>query len=36
VQATFTFLFSIRAGKITEWRMFMQEAEALEAMRLAE
>jgi ketosteroid isomerase-like protein len=36
VQAAFTFLFSIRAGKITEWRMFMQEAEALEAMRLAE
>jgi ketosteroid isomerase-like protein len=32
VEAQFTFLFSIRSGKITQWRMFMQEAEALEAL----
>jgi len=32
VEAMFTFLFSIHGGKITEWRMFMQEAEALEAL----
>jgi ketosteroid isomerase-like protein len=31
VEALFTFLFSFRAGKISEWRMFMREAEALEA-----
>jgi ketosteroid isomerase-like protein len=31
VETHFTFLFAFRAGKIAEWRMFMQEAEALEA-----
>ena len=32
VEAVFAFLFSIRGGRITEWRMFMQEAEALERL----
>jgi ketosteroid isomerase-like protein len=32
VEAVFAFLFSIRGGRITEWRMFMQEAEALEGL----
>ena len=36
VETYFTFLFSIRAGKIAEWRIFMREAEALEAARLRE
>jgi uncharacterized protein len=36
VETSFSFLFSIRAGKITEWRIFMREAEALEAAGLAE
>jgi len=31
VEARFSFLFAFRAGKIAEWRMFMQEADALEA-----
>jgi ketosteroid isomerase-like protein len=31
VEAQFTFLFSFRGGKISEWRMFMREVEALEA-----
>ncbi len=34
VETRFSFLFSLRAGKITEWRMFMQEAEALKAVGL--
>jgi ketosteroid isomerase-like protein len=31
VEMPFTFLFSVRAGAITEWRIFMREAEALKA-----
>jgi uncharacterized protein len=34
VETRFSFLFSVRAGKIAEWRMFMQEADALAAMGL--
>ncbi len=34
VEMPFTFLFSVRAGKITEWLIFMREEEALEAARL--
>ena len=33
VAAQFTFLFTLRDGKITEWRIFLREAEALEAVR---
>jgi ketosteroid isomerase-like protein len=29
--AQFTFLFTLRDGKITEWRIFLRESEALEA-----
>jgi len=36
VETSFSFLFSIRAGKITEWRIFTREAEALEAAGLVE
>jgi ketosteroid isomerase-like protein len=36
VTAQFTFLFTLRDGKITEWRIFLREAEALEASRLPE
>lgn len=36
VATQFTFLFRIRDGKITEWRMFMREPEALEAAGLAD
>jgi ketosteroid isomerase-like protein len=36
VETRFSFLFSVRGGKITQWRMFMQEVEALEAVGLAE
>jgi ketosteroid isomerase-like protein len=36
VETRFSFLFSVRAGKITQWRMFMQEVEALEAIGLSE
>jgi ketosteroid isomerase-like protein len=32
VETRFSFLFSVRAGKIAEWRMFMQEADALAAV----
>jgi ketosteroid isomerase-like protein len=35
VEAHFTFVFSVRAGKIAEWRMFMREEEALKAMGLS-
>jgi ketosteroid isomerase-like protein len=35
VETPFSFLFSIRAGKITAWRIFMREAEALKAVGLA-
>jgi uncharacterized protein len=31
VTAQFTFLFTFRDGKITEWRIFVRESEALEA-----
>jgi uncharacterized protein len=31
VTAQFTFLFTLRDGKITEWRIFLRESEALEA-----
>ena len=34
VEQLFTFLFSIRAGKITTWRIFVRESEALEAAGL--
>jgi ketosteroid isomerase-like protein len=34
VTTQFTFLFAFRDGKITEWRIFLRESEALEAMRL--
>jgi ketosteroid isomerase-like protein len=36
VEMMFTFLFSVRAGKITEWRIFTREDEALKAMGLEE
>jgi ketosteroid isomerase-like protein len=35
VETRFSFLFSVRAGKIAEWRIFMQEADALKAVGLA-
>jgi ketosteroid isomerase-like protein len=35
VEMPFTFLFAARAGKITEWRLFMREEQALEAVGLA-
>jgi hypothetical protein len=34
VELRFSFLFSLRAGKIVEWRIFMREDEALEAAGL--
>jgi ketosteroid isomerase-like protein len=34
VETRFSFLFSVRGGKIAEWRMFMQEADALAAVDL--
>jgi ketosteroid isomerase-like protein len=36
VEMLFTFLFLIRDGKITEWRIFTREDEALKAVGLAE
>jgi ketosteroid isomerase-like protein len=36
VETQFSFLFSVRAGKITEWRIFMREKDALDAVGLAE
>jgi ketosteroid isomerase-like protein len=36
VEMPFTFLFSVRGGKITEWRLFMHEEQALNAIGLAE
>jgi ketosteroid isomerase-like protein len=36
VQMDFTFLFSLRDEKITEWRLFLHEAEALDAAGLSE
>ena len=35
VTMEFTFLFTVRDGKITEWRLFMDEAQALEAAGLS-
>jgi ketosteroid isomerase-like protein len=35
VETRFSFLLLVRAGKIAEWRMFMQEADALAAVGLA-
>jgi hypothetical protein len=32
----FTFLFSVCAGKIAEWQLFMRKADALEAAGLRE
>jgi ketosteroid isomerase-like protein len=34
VETRFSFLFALRVGKIAEWRMFMQEADALAAVGL--
>jgi ketosteroid isomerase-like protein len=34
VETRFSFLFSLRAGKIAEWRIFVREEEALEAAGL--
>jgi ketosteroid isomerase-like protein len=36
VEMPFTFLFSVRGGKIVEWRLFMREEQALEAVGLRE
>jgi ketosteroid isomerase-like protein len=36
VEMPFTFLFSIRAGKIAEWRLFMSEEQALKTVGLEE
>jgi ketosteroid isomerase-like protein len=36
VEMLFTFLYSVRAGKITEWRIFTREDEALKAAGLEE
>jgi ketosteroid isomerase-like protein len=36
VHMDFTFLFTLRDKKITEWRLFVHEAEALEAAGLSE
>jgi ketosteroid isomerase-like protein len=36
VEMPFTFLFSLRAGKIAEWRLFMHEEQALKAVGLEE
>jgi ketosteroid isomerase-like protein len=36
VEMPFTFLFSLRAGKIAEWRLFIHEEQALKAVGLEE
>ena len=36
VESPFTFLFTLREGKLTEWRFFMQEEQALKALGLTE
>jgi ketosteroid isomerase-like protein len=36
VEMPFTFLFSLRAGKIAQWRLFMREEQALEAAGLSD
>jgi ketosteroid isomerase-like protein len=36
LEAPFTFVFTIRSGKIAEWRLFMREEDALEAAGLRE
>jgi ketosteroid isomerase-like protein len=33
VEMLFTFLYSVRAGKITKWRIFTSEEEALKAAK---
>jgi hypothetical protein len=35
-RAQFSFLFTLRDGRITEWRIFLRESEALETVRLPE
>jgi hypothetical protein len=36
VEMPFAFVFSVRAGKIVQWRLFMREEQALKAVRLEE
>jgi len=36
VEMPFAFVFSVRAGKIVQWRLFMREEQALEAVGLSE
>jgi ketosteroid isomerase-like protein len=36
VEMDFSFVFTVRDGKITEWRLFVQEDQALEAAGLSE
>jgi ketosteroid isomerase-like protein len=36
VEMPFTFLFSVRSGKVVQWRLFMREEQAIEAVGLAE
>jgi len=36
VEANFTFVFTVRHGKITEWRIFVHESDALVAAGLGE
>jgi uncharacterized protein len=36
VDMDFSFVFTLREGKITEWRLFVQEEQALEAAGLSE
>jgi ketosteroid isomerase-like protein len=36
VEMPFTFLFSVRTGKIMQWRLFIREEQALKAVGLAE
>jgi ketosteroid isomerase-like protein len=36
VEMPFTFVFSVRAGKIAEWRLFVREDQALKAVGLEE
>ena len=36
VEMDFSFVFTLREGKITEWRLFVQEDQALEAAGLSE
>ena len=36
VEMDFTFVFTVRGGKLVEWRIFMKEEQALEAVGLRE